>query len=126
VSEATMLLSNSTLDSRQQEILKLLKEENSYAALIELVHKQQVDINFYDEQGKTPLITAIEKSDSNFVRVLIKYPNINMNMSDSNGYPPLIKSIISNRGPDRLRIIVYLIRTEGFIIFFDFIYLIDM
>jgi ankyrin repeat protein len=111
--ESPILLRSIPLDSKQKELIKLMKEDNSYTAIFDLVHKQHLDINFHDEQGKTPMILAIEKSNRSFVRILLKQPNININMTDTAGCTPLIKSIISNRGTDRLRIIIHLIQTEG-------------
>eukprot|EP01124_Arcella_intermedia_P009625 TRINITY_DN16292_c0_g1_i1.p1 TRINITY_DN16292_c0_g1~~TRINITY_DN16292_c0_g1_i1.p1 ORF type:complete len:1859 (+),score=529.61 TRINITY_DN16292_c0_g1_i1:234-5579(+) len=102
----------SELDTRQNTIMNYVSIGN-WQALVEICLRQQFSANFRDSQGRTPLTLAVENSDRNITRVLLKTPKIDVNITDKDGHTPLIKSITGNKGAERNKIIDHLSQAAG-------------
>lgn len=71
-------------------------ENNNVSELKNLLESEtEIDINKPTPKGKTALICASEKGFVDSVKVLIQYPNCNINLGDSNGYTALHQSALN-------------------------------
>ena len=70
--------------------------DNNTEIINELLQHPNIDPNIQDEDGDTPLYTAVRRERIELVKKLLKLPNINPNIQNNDDNSPLIRAIYDN------------------------------
>jgi len=81
------------LPENSQALLKAMNDNNDNK-IEQLLKKRYIDVNIQDDNGRTPLIWAVEGHKPEIVKILLE-KNANLNIPDNDGNTPLIHAAMN-------------------------------
>lgn len=100
-----LLLSNVSMQGMDRSLHNAIKE-NNYDEFIDLLENKKISPNSLDEHGEPPILDAVWKEDSRFLKKLIEY-GANVNVSGSSlGRKPIHFASCNNNAVNNIKLLL--------------------